>query len=700
MPICQAICLKSLKKSKKLIDFQTLVRYNLFNVGDYMKQLSELKGVGPKALNLFNKLGINTSHDLITYYPFRYDVLKRSNINELEQDEKIIIDGISENIPNVFHFNRKMDKMTFRLNTGTHLLNVIIFNRGFLKSKLGPSTVVTVIGKFDKKHNTVVASDIRFEKLSDIPKIEPIYHTISGISSKQIGNYIEEILKEDIELKSYIPNELKEKYNFISKEKSVRVIHKPSEPKIFKNAMNHLKYEELFLFMLKMNYLKNNKKNKIGLKREINYQLVENFIESLPFELTSDQKKSVLDIYNDLIDEKRMNRLLQGDVGSGKTIVAIISLYINYLSGYQGALMAPTEILSQQHFSNIKKLFNDYDIKIELLTGKTKTKDKKIIYEKLEHGEIDIVIGTHALIQDEVKYSNLGLVITDEQHRFGVNQRGNLKNKGITPDILYMSATPIPRTYALTLYGDMDISSIKTMPNGRKPIITSLYKEKDIPDVLSKMFIELKSNHQIYVIAPLIEESDKIELENVNELEEKMNKAFGKYYKIGVMHGKMSANEKEDIMNKFKDNEIQILISTTVIEVGVDVANATMIVIFDAYRFGLSALHQLRGRVGRNDFQSYCVLISNREKERLDILTKTTDGFKISEEDFRLRGSGDLFGVKQSGDMVFKLSDIKKDFNILMKAKEDSMEFLNNKDYKSARYAYIKELIESSVELD
>jgi len=665
-----------------------------------MKQLTELKGVGPKTILLLNKLGIYDTENLLSFFPFRYDVFKRSNIYELNQDDKIIIDGIVETNPNVFHFSKKKNKMSFRLNTSTHLLNVSIFNRGFLKSKLSIGTSITIVGKYDKKHNSVVASDIRFERLSDVPKVEPIYHSISGITSKQISTLVNEVLKDEINLTSYIPEYLKENYKFLSKEESVKILHNPEYSSKFRLALNHLKYEELFLFMLKMNYLKGNKKYKIGLKRNVDFEKVKEFIDNLPFKLTLDQEKSVKDIYDDLISNKRMNRLLQGDVGSGKTIISFISLYINYLSGYQGALMAPTEILATQHFINIQKIFKNIDIKVELLTGKTKSREKKKIYESLEKGDIDIIIGTHALIQDDVKYHNLGLVITDEQHRFGVNQRGNLKNKGITPDILYMSATPIPRTYALTLYGDMDISSIKTMPSGRKEIITYLRKEDEMTDVLNKMLVELKNNHQIYVIAPLIEESDKINLENVNALEEKMNKAFGKYYNIGVMHGKMSSAEKEEIMDKFKNNEVQILISTTVIEVGVDVKNATMIVIFDAFRFGLSALHQLRGRVGRNDLQSYCILISNRETERLDVLTKTTDGFKVSEEDFRLRGSGDLFGVKQSGDMAFRLADVKKDFNILKKAKEDSLDFLDSSEYNSSKYTHIKNLIETSNNLD
>ena len=590
------------------------------------------------------------------------------------------MDGKVETIPSVFYFKKKMDKMSFKLNTGSNIMNVNIYNRGFLKSKLQIGTSVTLIGKYDQKHNMIIASELRFGEIR-YDHIEPVYHSTYGITNNQIALYIKEALDFDINVKDYIPDVLREKYRFNSKMNDIKNLHHPKNIDTLKQAIKRLKYEELFLFMLKMNYLKHDKKNKIGLSRKVDYKKVESLIKKLPFELTKDQLKAVEDIYNDLISPNRMNRLLQGDVGSGKTIVSMISMYINYLSGYQSALMAPTEILAIQHYNNIKNLFKDYDIKIGLLTGKLKAKEKKELYQKIENGEIDFIIGTHALTSEGVIYKNLGLVITDEQHRFGVNQRGNLKNKGITPDILYMSATPIPRTYALTLYGDMDISSIKTLPNGKKEIITTLKKESEMKDVLTSIYEELKKGHQAYVIAPLIEESDKSDLKNVYEIEENMNKAFGKLYKIGILHGKMTNEEKDEVMDKFKNNEINILISTTVIEVGIDVKNATMMVIFDSYRFGLSTLHQLRGRVGRNDFQSYCILISNRDTKRLDILTKTNDGFKISEEDFILRGSGDLFGYKQSGDMVFKLANIKNDFKILLKAKEDSEIFLKeNKD--------------------
>ena len=658
--------------------------------------ISALKGVGPKTEKIFKNNGIITTDDLISYYPFRYDVLEKSKIKDLYQDDKIIVDGIVESNPSIFYFNKKMNRMTFKINTGDYLLNAVIFNRGFLKSKIKVGAILTLIGKYDKSHSTIVVSDIRFSKLPDVPVVEPIYHSFGGLSSNQIRTYINNI--KEYRVNEYIPDYLKEKYKLINKEEAIKTIHNPLSELSLKKSLAYLKYEELFLFMLKMNNLKQDKKNKIGLKRNVQKELVTSFIDKLPFELTIDQKTCVDKIYEDLNSEVRMNRLIQGDVGSGKTIVAIIALYIHYLSGYQGALMAPTEVLAYQHYTSFKKLYKDYNINIEILTGSLKPKEKKEIYKKLENKEIDIIIGTHALFSDDVKYNNLGLVITDEQHRFGVNQRSNLKNKGTTPDILYLSATPIPRTYALTIYGDMDVSSIKTMPSGRKETITLLRQTKNIKEVLNLMYEQIKLNHQIYVIAPLIEESDKIDLENVNKLEEEMNKAFGKICKIGVMHGKMDKQEKDKVMDSFKKGEITILISTTVIEVGVDVKNATMIVIFDAYRFGLSQLHQLRGRVGRNELQSYCILVSDKEAERLDIMTKTVDGFKISEEDFKLRGSGDLFGIRQSGDMNFKLADFKTDYNLLLKAKEDTQDLLDTNKIKE--YPKLVELLNQNIKLD
>ena len=664
--------------------------------GEEKMQLQDIKGLGLTTIKYLNELGINNIDDLINYYPFRYEIIENTELKNIKDKEKIIIGGIIENIPSVFHFNRKLNKMTFHLNTKTFITNVTIFNRAFLKSKLKIGTAVTVIGKYDQKHNTITASDIKFGLLEK-PLIEPIYHSSFKISSSKISKIISLALNK-ITITNFLPESIINKYHFIAKEKAVKIAHNPQNKEQLKKALELLKYEELFMYMLKINYLKNAKKIDNGITRNVPYEKIENFIKKLPFELTKDQLISVKDIYNDLTQNKTMNRLLQGDVGSGKTIVSFLSLYINYLGGYQGALMAPTEILALQHYQNFQKLFPN--IKTALLTGKLTAKEKKETKKLIENGDANIIIGTHALISEDVTYHNLGLVITDEQHRFGVAQRGNLKNKGKTPDILYMSATPIPRTYALTLYGDMDISSIRSMPKGRKPVKTYVKTNKQIKDVLYMMLDQIKAHHQIYVIAPLIEESEKIDLENISKLEEKMTKAFGKICHIGVMHGKMKDEEKEKIMNDFKQNKIQILISTTVIEVGVDVANATMIVIFDSFRFGLSALHQLRGRVGRNDLESYCILISDKETKRLEILTKTNDGFKVSEEDFKLRGGGDIFGLRQSGDMNFKIANIKNDYDILLKAKEDANRFLKSGEYNLEKYSYLKKQIITSTNLD
>ena len=659
--------------------------------------LKDIKGVGPRALTLLSKIGINTVDDLVTHYPFRYEFLVRGNLEETNDGDHIIIDGKIESSPILVRFKAGLNKMNFRLVTASGVVGVSIFNRAFLKSQLTVGTTVTVIGKFDKSKNVITASEIKMESLSNKVKIEPVYHLTSGLTNKNIALYINmALLSQSKEIHDSIPLKYQEKYNFSNKRMALNIVHNPPSKEKLKEAMIRLKYEELFEFMFKINYLKEeNKKVNIGIERNIDESKVNEFISKLPYELTKDQVTAVNTIIKDLKSKSRMNRLLQGDVGSGKTIVSFIAMYANYLSGYQSALMAPTEILATQHFSNLKDIFANYNLNMALLTGSTPKKEKDLIYEELKNGDIDIIVGTHALIQEDVTYHNLGLVITDEQHRFGVNQRANLQNKGQKPDTLYMSATPIPRTYALTIYGDMDVSTIRTRPKGRKKIKTVVKTNKEIKDVLEMMYEELKQGHQIYVIAPLIEESENSDLTNVNDLKEKMTLAFGSKYKIDLVHGKMASAAKELIMNEFLQNKVQILISTTVIEVGVDVPNATMMVIFNAERFGLSTLHQLRGRVGRSELQSSCILISDNDTKRLEIMENTNDGFEISEEDFKLRGHGDLFGTKQSGDMTFKIADLKRDYKILLQAREDSLEYLLDKENDANKLRLIGTVIHS-----
>ena len=643
-----------------------------------MKELETIEGIGPKTKELLNKIKIYTVEDLLNYYPYRYDIIKRSDLSNLSDGDKIIIDGIVEGQPTTIYINKSLKKMIFRISTKTMILNITLYNRAHLYSDLKSGKEVTIIGKYNKLKNTVIVSDIRFGLLPPSAKIEPIYYTTEGLTVKQISKFEAIALENDYDVIDLVPRYIEEKYNLMNKKSAIKNIHVPEDILLLKKARQRIKYEELFMYVLKINYLKNKINNdNLAIKRNIDKDKLDKFIKSLPFELTLDQDKAVNDIINDLSIKKRMNRLLQGDVGSGKTVIALIAVYANYLSKYQSALMATTEILEVQHYEEAKKIFSKFKLNIALLTSSTSNKDRKTIYEELENGKIDLIIGTQALIQENVKYKKLGLVITDEQHRFGVNQRDTFKSKGISPDVLSMSATPIPRTYALTIYGDTDVSSIKSKPKGRKEIITVFKKEKDITDVLEMMKKELELNHQIYVVAPMIDTESDSEKESVYDLEEKMNKAFGKISKIGIIHGKLDPKDKDKVMKDFEKNKINILISTTVIEVGVNVPNASMIVIFNANMFGLSTLHQLRGRVGRGDTQSYCVLVAKESEERLRFLENTSDGFEISEYDFQTRGEGDLFGTRQSGELGLKMANIKKDFKMLLKAKEDADEFIN-----------------------
>ena len=675
-----------------MVDKHIFVIYNLD-----MNDLENLKGLGKKTITELKNLEIYSINDLIEHYPYKYNLLKLNNIDEIEDGENIIIEGILASPPLLRRINPRLNILLFKVNTNRKLINIIIYNRAYIKKNLLLGKEITIFGKWDEKRNTITATNILFSKIIN-NTYESIYHLTNGISNKTITKIINNALLLKPSFDDYVPEYLNEKYNFISKDAAIRKIHNPKNEKDIKQAKLKLIYEELFKLMFKMNYLKlkiktnNNKPKKIVQK-----SLIDDFIRTLPFELTKDQLNAVKGIYEDLSSNHRMNRLLQGDVGSGKTIVGIIAAYITYLSGGQSALMAPTEILANQHFQNVKNILIETNMRIELLTGNTKKKERDIIIDKLEKGQIDLVIGTHALLNEKLKFKNLSLVITDEQHRFGVNQRTLLNKKGENTDILYMSATPIPRTYALTLYGDMDITNIKTKPKGRKEIKTIIKEEKEIKDVLYLMLEEIKKGRQIYVVSPLIEENENLDLKTVIELKEKIDIAFNNKVKTEILHGKLNKKDKDEIMKNFINGETKILISTTVIEVGVDVKNATMIVVFNADRFGLATLHQLRGRIGRNEYDSTCILIGPKNNERLKVLNESNDGFYITEKDFEMRKEGDLFGIKQSGEMFFKIADLKRDYKILMQTKIDSEEFLKENitnDFKNypIYYKIVKEI--------
>lgn len=653
--------------------------------------LEDIKGIGPKSLLALKALNLYTKDDVINYFPYRYNVYTPVKLRECSEGDTCTITGYVESAAKVFFIRKNLNKLSFAFNTGSELVNVTIFNRAYLKQNIRIKSYISVIGKYNRKSNTFMASDI---KLTPITKtvIEPVYHLNQGIKRSNFKKLVDEILDNTVEIKSNVPDYLIEKYNFINKKEAVTNVHKPKDINSLKKADLHLIYEELFTFMLKVSYLKekNASDGKFNIK-SFDEDKVNNFISSLPFNLTDGQMQAVSDIKGDFLSKKKMNRLILGDVGSGKTIVSFIALYMNMLAGYQGVLMAPTEILAVQHFNNMISLFGD-KLNIQLLTSSTKKGERNKILQNLKNGETQVLIGTHSLLNDELVYNNLGLVITDEQHRFGVNQRQTLQEKGKDVDVLYMSATPIPRTLALTIYGDMDITEIRTKPGGRKEIITKIFKNSELKKVLEKMLDEIKAGHQIYVVAPLIDDEEDEKM-NVTSLKDKFDVAFNGMVPTGLLHGKMKPNQKDEVMNSFKNGDTKILISTTVIEVGVDVKNATMMVIFNAERFGLATLHQLRGRVGRNDMQSYCYLISDYDAERLKVLEESNDGFYISEQDFKLRGGGDIFGIRQSGEQSFKIANLNRDYKILMQCKSDAEEFLKSKNLDD--YKVQKEILEN-----
>ncbi|AZP91768.1 ATP-dependent DNA helicase RecG [Enterococcus mundtii] len=645
-----------------------------------------LAGVGQKRADSLASLGIHTIEDLLTYYPFRYEDIQERNLNEIQDQEKVTLKGLVVSPPVMSRFGYKKSRLQFRMMQEHEVFNVSFFNQPYLKDKVILSEEIAVYGKWDAKRKALNGMKILGSQSPD--DFSPIYHVNKSIRQTTLVDLIRRGFSEYGDLiEENLPLSLIEKYRLLDRPTAVRSMHFPQNHEENHQAKRRMVFEEFFFFQMQLQGLKKAEKSeKNGLEILYDVERLKQFTKKLPFELTMAQKRVTNEICRDLRNPHHMQRLLQGDVGSGKTVVAAIALYATVTAGFQGALMVPTEILAQQHMESLSQLFDPNEVTVALLTGSTKAKERRERLERLENGEIDIVVGTHALIQEGVAFQNLGLVITDEQHRFGVNQRKVLREKGWRPDVLFMTATPIPRTLAITAYGEMDVSVIDELPAGRIPIETRWVRTPQLDSVLEWTYKELRRGHQMYVICPLIEESEALDVKNAVEIYEKLRELFAPEYEVGLLHGKMKNQEKDQIMETFKENQLQILVSTTVIEVGVNVPNATVMLIMDADRFGLAQLHQLRGRVGRGSEASYCILVANPKNElgveRMKIMTETTNGFILSEKDLELRGPGEVFGFRQSGLPEFAIADLVTDGNVLEVAREEAAAIWQIKDWQ------------------
>lgn len=632
-----------------------------------------------RRLEILASMNITTLEDLIYQYPYRYEVIEEKY--PTDEDEHLIIEATVISPVKIF-FKGKMSRMSFEVEDKyLQHFQVSIFNRHFLRQHLKLGTTITIIGKCI--NHRITASDIKIKPLQDISGIYPVYSLKEGITQKSFRQYVKKALSLlNHEFDDFIPEKYRIQHHLIRKESALYCIHFPENKKDVQEALKYLKYEEFLKFQLTMQLMKQQRTQEMGIAKDFDVTQLQSLILSLPFALTKDQQTAIKEIVEDLKSPQMMYRFLQGDVGSGKTVVSSVALYANYLAGYQGALMAPTEILATQHYQTLSRFFENTDVHIELLTGSLSLKEKERVYQAIQSGEADIVVGTHALFQKKVVYHNLGFVITDEQHRFGVMQRKALKNKGQQVDFLIMSATPIPRTLAISMYGDMDVSTIKTMPQGRLPVKTQYIHSSSMKPILKHLKSYLAQGGQCYVICPLVEDSENLEAKSASQIAKAMQKYFQTQYNVGLLHGQMKEDEKEKVMNGFLNNTIQILVSTTVVEVGVDVKNANMMVIYNAERFGMSQLHQLRGRIGRGQEQAYCYLMSSSSSkeaiERLKYLEKSHDGFEISLYDLKLRGPGEVLGQRQSGLPTFLVADIMKDFPILSITRKDADEIIHD----------------------
>ena len=634
-------------------------------------ELKDIKGIGEKKIALLNKLGIFTVNNLLEYFPYSYiDTTKFKKISEITEEGsysyRLKIISLMENRKKRNIRVTKFLAMDEEMNYCT----IVYFNNIFISKNLKINNVYEMYGRAKLLgKNVEIQSPTMQNKANIIGSIIPQYHLCKGISNLDIVKIIQNLLKKNSYFEEKIPSNILNELNLESYDNAIRNIHFPKDNEGFIRAKRRLAFDEIFYFQLAMKKLKRN--NYDAIKFEIKDETFD-FIKSLSFKLTNSQNKVLDDIFRDMSNDKQMNRLIQGDVGCGKTIISFVAMFNVIKNGFQSVLMAPTEILARQHYESAKKLFFKYNIKVELLVGSLKESEKKATREKIENGEVDIIIGTHAVFQEKVVYKNLGFVITDEQHRFGVKQRLLLSKKSKNPDILVMSATPIPRTVGLVMFCDLDISTIDELPSGRGKVKTYFVDENYEERYMNFIKKHISEGRQAYIVCPLVDESDTLELQSVINLYERLKERYFQDVEIEFIHGKLKPVDKDRIMKDFENGKIKVLVATTVIEVGINVPNSNIMVIYNAERFGLSQLHQLRGRIGRGNYESFCILVSNNKstnvKKRMDIMCSSNDGFYISEQDFLLRGYGDILGYRQSGEARFKILNIQKDYELLKSA--------------------------------
>lgn len=648
---------------------------------DWNDSVMTVKGVGPKTAALMGKLGITTVGELLEYYPVSYDSYEVPvTVRQADFLDFAAVQGTIITSPSIRQMNRKQIVVSQIRDRNGDTLRVIWFHMPFLRGTMKPGMQFVLRGRLHGYGSARTMEHPQIFTLGAYDALigshQPIYALTAGLTSKTIGKAVSQVWESGIEIEESLSQDQRERWKLMNKKQAIQQIHFPQENAMLQEARKRLVFEEFYQFILGVRQMRQQLQMQKNIYAIIEQPQVWELVEKLPYRLTNAQRNAFSDICSDMIGAHRMNRLVQGDVGSGKTIVAFLALYQVALCRYQAAMMAPTEVLATQHYEALNKMIEQYELPIQavLLTGSMTAAQKRAVYKQIESHEVDIIIGTHALFQEKVNYDELALVVTDEQHRFGVEQRKMLSEKGLAPHILVMSATPIPRTLAIIIYGDLDISVIDELPSNRLPIKNCAVDISYRPKAYEFLKKQVELGHQAYVICPMIEETEQMDAENVIEYTKKLRKELPANIVISYLHGKMKNSEKERIMKAFGENQIQILVSTTVIEVGIDVPNATVILIENAQQFGLAQLHQLRGRVGRGNAQSYCILMntsgSKESRKRLDILNHSNDGFFIASEDLKLRGPGDFFGVRQSGMLQFKLADIYQDAEILKQASE------------------------------